>query len=100
MRCPMKEPRAPPSEIYFLIQVSRNEKDLSRARRSGAPFFHDSILLRRFFLRTIRVTGERREEGDAGSRCTCMSAKIMESFRGVSCADTPEGNDGCAGDVH
>lgn len=38
MRRPMKEPRSP-NEIYFLIQMSRNEKDLSRTERTRSLLF-------------------------------------------------------------
>lgn len=53
MRRPMKEPRSP-NEIYFLIQMSRNEKDLSRTEQREAFFF-------RRFLRSLLETDEKKK---------------------------------------
>lgn len=60
MRRPMKEPRSP-NEIYFLIQTSRNEKDLSRTEQREAFFFHR-------FLRFLLETDERKKKGDPNRR--------------------------------
>lgn len=49
----MKEPRSP-NEIYFLIQTSRNEKDLSRTGQRETFFFHR-------FLRSSLETDEKKK---------------------------------------
>lgn len=41
---PMKEPRLPRNEIYFLIQMSRSEKDLSRGGHLPPPLPPPSLL--------------------------------------------------------
>lgn len=104
---PMKEPRLPRNEIYFLIQMSRSEKDLSRGGHLPPPL---PPPVRALLARPppsfppvchSRNQGKKERKKRISPRMRATSAKIMESSPSrVSCADTPEGNDGCASDVH